>query len=156
MIPKRELLELRTEWSLGVDVIEKDYILGWLLAGIAKDPELRRPGSSRAEPAFASATTRRTDSLRIWTSPSVDGGPEEPEPLTIIFRRIGEWVREQSGIELVVDDASFRRRRNRRGNPTTQGGIAYRGPNPPPLTPQGEDRHHLRRSSSPINRPSDR
>ena len=52
------------------------------------------------------------------------------------FAAIGEWVREESGIELVVDETAFRRRRNRRGNPTTEGRIAYRGPNPPPQLPK--------------------
>jgi hypothetical protein len=35
MITKRELEQLRAEWSLDLAVIEKDYMLGWLLAGIA-------------------------------------------------------------------------------------------------------------------------
>ena len=35
MIPKGELLALRGEWSLSEEIIEKDYVLGWLLAGIA-------------------------------------------------------------------------------------------------------------------------
>jgi predicted nucleotidyltransferase component of viral defense system len=42
MIPAREILDLRTEWSLDVGVIEKDYVLGWLLAGIANDPDLSK------------------------------------------------------------------------------------------------------------------
>lgn len=42
MIPARELLDLRAEWSLDVGVIEKDYVLGWLLAGIANHPQLDR------------------------------------------------------------------------------------------------------------------
>lgn len=41
MIGNRELLELGTEWALDVRVIEKDYMLGWLLAGIANEPTLR-------------------------------------------------------------------------------------------------------------------
>ncbi len=60
---------------------------------------------------------------------NVDGGPETPEDLIPIFGTIAEWVREESGIELVVDETAFRRRQNRRGNPTTEGRIAYRGPN---------------------------
>jgi predicted nucleotidyltransferase component of viral defense system len=40
MIPAREILNLRAEWSLDVGVIEKDYVLGWLLAGIANHPKL--------------------------------------------------------------------------------------------------------------------
>jgi len=40
MIPAREILNLRAEWSLDVGVIEKDYVLGWLLAGITNHPKL--------------------------------------------------------------------------------------------------------------------
>ncbi len=32
MISKQELLQLRTEWQLDIGVIEKDYVLGWVLA----------------------------------------------------------------------------------------------------------------------------
>ena len=42
MISKRELEQLRAEWTLSIGVIEKDYVLGWLLAGIAQHPEHAR------------------------------------------------------------------------------------------------------------------
>jgi len=35
VITRRELDQLRSEWSLDIGVIEKDYVLGWLLAGVA-------------------------------------------------------------------------------------------------------------------------
>jgi hypothetical protein len=35
VISKQELLQLRTEWQLDIGVIEKDYVLGWVLAAIA-------------------------------------------------------------------------------------------------------------------------
>jgi len=42
MIPQRELSNLRAQWMLDQNVIEKDYMLGWLLAGIAHHDELAR------------------------------------------------------------------------------------------------------------------
>lgn len=42
MIGSRELQQLRAEWTLDIPVIEKDYVLGWMLAGIAQHPELSR------------------------------------------------------------------------------------------------------------------
>lgn len=42
MISQRELASLRAEWMLDQNVIEKDYVLGWLLAGIAHHEELAR------------------------------------------------------------------------------------------------------------------
>jgi predicted nucleotidyltransferase component of viral defense system len=40
MIAKQELLQLRTEWQLDIGVIEKDYVLGWMLAAITAEPAL--------------------------------------------------------------------------------------------------------------------
>lgn len=136
MIPARELFDLRAEWSLDVGVIEKDYVLGWLLAGIANHPEVAGTWVFKGGTCLRKCyyeTYRFSEDLDFTV---VDGGPEEPEDLSPIFAVIGEWVREESGIELVVEEMAFRRRRNRRGNPTTQGRIAYRGPNPPPQLPK--------------------
>jgi len=38
MIDVLELRERGREWSLREDVVEKDYMLGWLLWGIASEP----------------------------------------------------------------------------------------------------------------------
>lgn len=40
MIPAAEVRALRAEWSLRDDIIEKDYALGWILAGIAAEEDL--------------------------------------------------------------------------------------------------------------------
>ncbi len=136
MIPARELFDLRAEWSLDVGVIEKDYVLGWLLAGIANHPEVAGTWVFKGGTCLRKCyyeTYRFSEDLDFTV---VDGGPETPEDLVPIFSAIGEWVREESGIELVVDETAFRHRRNRRGNPTTEGRIAYRGPNPPPQLPK--------------------
>jgi hypothetical protein len=36
MIPKREILEVATKTNLQPHVVEKDYVLGWLLAGMVE------------------------------------------------------------------------------------------------------------------------
>ena len=79
------------------------------------------------------AARQRQDRPR---EPLVDGGPEEPDELNAIFQRIASWLAQQSGIELLVEDGAFLQRRNLRGNPTTQGRLAYRGPNPQPTLPK--------------------
>jgi nucleotidyltransferase AbiEii toxin of type IV toxin-antitoxin system len=136
MIPAREVLDLRTEWSLDVGVIEKDYVWVWLLAGIASEPELARSWVFKGGTCLRKCyyeTYRFSEDLDFTV---IDRGPETPEELTPIFGRIGEWVREESGIDLVVEETSFRERQNRRGNPTAQGRVAYRGPNQPPQLPK--------------------
>lgn len=36
MIRKQDILDRAAEWRLRPDVVEKDYVLGWLLAALAK------------------------------------------------------------------------------------------------------------------------
>ena len=136
MIPQRELAALRAEWILDQGVIEKDYVLGWLLAGIANHAELSRTWIFKGGTCLRKCyyeTYRFSEDLDFTI---VDGGPEEPETLMPIFDEIAAWVREESGLELVLDDKSFQRKRNKRGDATTQGRIAYRGPNGNPTMPK--------------------
>ena len=39
MIPSHQLLALAREWQLRPEVVEKDYVLGWVLAAFSTDPE---------------------------------------------------------------------------------------------------------------------
>jgi predicted nucleotidyltransferase component of viral defense system len=39
VIPKQDILDRAAEWQLRVDVVEKDYVLGWLLAAAASHSE---------------------------------------------------------------------------------------------------------------------
>jgi len=41
MISKNEIREISANLGLSLDVIEKDYVLGWLIAGINVDEELK-------------------------------------------------------------------------------------------------------------------
>jgi predicted nucleotidyltransferase component of viral defense system len=40
MIDRREILDAAAQTSLTPHVVEKDYVLGWMLAGISRHPEL--------------------------------------------------------------------------------------------------------------------
>ena len=41
MISERDPRARAAEWALREDVVEKDYVLGWVLAGIGTEPALR-------------------------------------------------------------------------------------------------------------------
>lgn len=41
MINKQDILDRAAEWQLRPEVVEKDYVLGWLLAAISSHPELQ-------------------------------------------------------------------------------------------------------------------
>jgi predicted nucleotidyltransferase component of viral defense system len=136
VIGRRDLDLLRAEWSLDLGVIEKDYVLGWLLAGIAAHPALSGTWVFKGGTCLRKCyyeTFRFSEDLDFTVT---GAGPEQPGDLLAVFTEIAAWVREQSGLELVVDDRCFRRRRNRRGHPTAEGRIGYRGPNPPPTLPK--------------------
>lgn len=136
MIPAREILDLRAEWQLRADVIEKDYVLGWLLAGIAVDQQLRESWVFKGGTCLRKCyyeTYRFSEDLDFTV---IGGGPEEPADLVPTFERIGVWITDQAGVELLIDDKSFVRRSNRRGNPTTVGRIAFCGPSRPPQLPK--------------------
>ena len=136
MIPHAEILALRGEWSLRADVIEKDYALGWMLAAIAAAPELSETwvfkGGTCLRKCFYE-TYRFSEDLDFTV---IDGGPETPEDLVPIFEGVRDWLRDRIGLEIVVDTNAFVRHTNRRGNPTTQGRIAYRGPSNLPTLPK--------------------
>lgn len=40
MIDRQEIMDFSREFGLAQNVIEKDYMLGWLLAGISQHEEL--------------------------------------------------------------------------------------------------------------------
>lgn len=40
MIGRAAIVERVSEWGLREDVVEKDYVLGWVLWGIGTDPVL--------------------------------------------------------------------------------------------------------------------
>ena len=136
MIPKGELLALRGEWSLSDEIIEKDYVLGWLLAGIAADPALPDQWVFKGGTALRKCyfeTYRFSEDLDFTLRP---GGPEEPADLLPVFRRVSLWLQDACGLRLEVDDSSFKRRKNRRGKPTTEGKLSYSGPRQPHNLPK--------------------
>ena len=46
MIDRGEILELAGSLGLLPSIVEKDYLLGWILAGIDAHPELRLSGDN--------------------------------------------------------------------------------------------------------------
>jgi predicted nucleotidyltransferase component of viral defense system len=136
MIPVGEIRALQTEWQLRDDVVEKDYALGWLLAAIAEEPELQDKWIFKGGTALRKCyyeTYRFSEDLDFTLTQDAN---DEPEELVRIFGKISAWLMQQCGLELVVDATSFKRRKNRRGKPTTEGKISYRGPRNPPNAPK--------------------
>jgi predicted nucleotidyltransferase component of viral defense system len=128
MISVLDLQERVREWGLREDVVEKDYVLGWLLAGIGNHPRLRdtwvfKGGTCLKKCYFE--TYRFSEDLDFTV---VNGGPENPEELIVIFREIAAWVYAESGIEIPADQLRFEEHPNLRGGTSVEGRVYYRGP----------------------------
>lgn len=125
MIANQELRNLVTEWGLRDDVIEKDYVIGWLLWGIGSDPDL---GSHWA---FKGGTSLKKCYIETWRfSEDLDftvlpGGPNKPEAIEPIIKRILEKVRDESGIDFSLKQPVFKHADKYL---YTEGSVYYRGP----------------------------
>lgn len=63
MIRKQDILDRSVEWQLRPEVVEKDYVLDWLLAGLAQMPFgelwIFKGGYERPEMPWPSSSHRR-------------------------------------------------------------------------------------------------
>lgn len=128
MIEKREILDLATQTSLTPHVIEKDYVLGWMLAGIYSHEELAESwifkGGTCLKKCFFE-TYRFSEDLDFTLR---DEAQLNEAYLKRVFAEVGAWVYEETGIEIPVDQLEFDIYRNPRGNLSCQGKISYKGP----------------------------
>lgn len=134
MIDKSEIMDFSREFGLVANVIEKDYVLGWVLAGIFNHSEV---GSSWV---FKGGTclkkcyfeTYRFSEDLDFTLP--ESSNLNREFLIKCFEEISEWVYDASGIEIPKDLIRFDVYENNRGGMSAQGRIGYRGP----MQPRGD------------------
>lgn len=113
------------QWGLREDVVEKDYVLGWVLWGIGVDPDLGNrwvfKGGTCLKKCYIE-TYRFSEDLDF----TILAGP----PLTDVavldaLARVTDRVREASGIDFAVRPPVLRARPD--GN-SMEGRIYYRGP----------------------------
>jgi predicted nucleotidyltransferase component of viral defense system len=136
MITRQHILERAAEWGLRAEVVEKDYVLGWLLAGIANNPELRdawifKGGTCLKKCYFE--TYRFSEDLDFSLLPTALYSLEE---LLRQVKDLARWVHDQSGIELSENAIVLETKRNKHGQPTFRAKLAYRGPLAMPTAPR--------------------
>ena len=128
MIDRREILDLAAQTSLTPHVIEKDYVLGWMLAGIYGHEELAErwvfKGGTCLKKCFFE-TYRFSEDLDFTLQ---DEAHLDEAFLKRVFGEIGEWIYEQTGIEAPADKQEFEIYENPRGKLSCQGKISYKGP----------------------------
>lgn len=125
MITRSAIEERVREWSLREDVVEKDYVLGWLLWGISTDEQLGttwvfKGGTCLKKCYFE--TFRFSEDLDFTILP---GGPARAEEVQPKLLRILARVQETSGIQLNERPPSLKTHESGR---CTEGRVYYRGP----------------------------
>jgi predicted nucleotidyltransferase component of viral defense system len=128
MIDKREILEAASSFSLLPNIVEKDYVLGWILAGINAHEELAESWVFKGGTCLKKCyfeTYRFSEDLDFTLR---DESHLDEEFLKPVFDEVVVWITEQSGLNIPADQLEFEIYDNPRGKPNCQGKIAYRGP----------------------------
>jgi predicted nucleotidyltransferase component of viral defense system len=128
VIDRRELLAAAANLGLLPNVVEKDYVLGWLLAGIFSHAAVAEKWVFKGGTCLKKCyfeTYRFSEDLDFTLT---DESHLNVDFLVGRFREIAAWVYEQTGIELPADKVYFEVFRNPRDKPAGQGRIPYRGP----------------------------
>ena len=136
MIPKQDILDRVAEWHLRPEVVEKDYVLGWLLAALGAHPETAAhwvfKGGTCIKKCFAE-TYRFSEDLDFTLRP---GAIYDEEGLRGVVREVAATAGEASGIVFLMNDIVVRPRKNRRGERTFEARLGYRGPLDNPAQPK--------------------
>ncbi len=128
MIDRREILDIAHALSLRPQIVEKDYVLGWVLAGIYQHKELAntwifKGGTSLKKCYFETYRFSEDLDFTLTTPPHFDCNG-----LTTAFHNISDWIYDHTGIELPKELQEFEALQNPRGTTSYQGKLSYRGP----------------------------
>jgi predicted nucleotidyltransferase component of viral defense system len=135
MIDRAEILRVANTLGLEARVVEKDYVLGWVLHGIARDPLL---GESWV---FKGGTCLKKCYFETYRfSEDLDFTVTEPAHLNEAillerFRMIGAQLYDETGIELPAELLRFNIWTTKTGKRAGEGRLSYRGP----IAPRGGD-----------------
>jgi predicted nucleotidyltransferase component of viral defense system len=124
VITRADIVERVTEWGLTEEVVEKDYVLGWLLWGIGTDPVLSQSwvfkGGTCLKKCYIE-TYRFSEDLDFTVLP---GGPFRPDDVEPALVRTLARITAESGI----DFSTAPRLRLRPNDMSTEGRVYYTGP----------------------------
>jgi len=128
MIGRQEILEFAREVGLDPNVVEKDYVLGWMLAGISQHQRTRETWLFKGGTCLKKCyfeTYRFSEDLDFTL---LDESHVDETFLRQAFVEITQWVYDESGIELPDDARAVEVYINPRGKKSAQGRVGYRGP----------------------------
>jgi predicted nucleotidyltransferase component of viral defense system len=117
MIDRREILEAASSFSLLPNIVEKDYVLGWILAGIYAHEELAetwifKGGTCLKKCYFETYRFSEDLDFTLRNEEHLD-----EEFLQTVFEQVVAWVTDQSGLNIPADQLEFDIYANPRGRP---------------------------------------
>ena len=125
MIDKEELIAIADETGLTPVVVEKDYVLGWLLAAINASKRLAESWVFKGGTCLKKCyfeTYRFSEDLDFTLR---DAGHIDEPFLLEQFTEMAEWLYEQAGIEIPTDRFKFYIYDNPRGGRSCEGRVYY-------------------------------
>lgn len=135
MIRKQDILDRAAEWQLRPEIVERDYVLGWLLAGLAelpfRDQWVFKGGTCIKKCYFE--TYRFSEDLDFSLRPDAAYTQEE---IVQNLQDLTSRAAELSGLEFPPDLITVKARRNQQMQDTFEGRVSYRGPLVYPGTPK--------------------
>ena len=128
MIDKSEIKEFSKKLSFRADIVEKDYVLGWLLAGISAQKNLSKNlifkgGTCLKKCHFE--THRLSEDLDYTV---LDKKYIDIDFLARAFKNVSDWIYEKSSIEMPKHLISFKQYKNQKGIVSVRGKIGFKGP----------------------------
>lgn len=129
MITRADIVERVREWGLAEQVVEKDYVLGWVLWGIGTDPILGEQwvfkGGTCLKKCYIE-TYRFSEDLDFTV---LAGGVVAPDDVLPHLHRVLDRVGDESGIDFSQREPRFRLRPL---GQAAEGRVYYRGPRQTP------------------------
>jgi predicted nucleotidyltransferase component of viral defense system len=126
MISRAEILERSNGIILPPGVVERDYMLGWVLCGIYAHPQLK------GHWIFKGGVCLKNDFFETYRfSENLDFTLRERDHvdadfLREVFAEISVALYEEAGLEFPADQMKFDVYEDSRGNPSSQGQLYYR------------------------------
>ncbi len=110
MIVRADVIDRVRSWGLREEVVEKDYVLGWVLWGIGADPQLQSTwvfkGGTCLKKCYIE-TYRFSEDLDFTV---LENGVFEKEEVLEAISRVLDRVNEESGIDFTLKEPSYKTR----------------------------------------------
>lgn len=126
MISKDEIMAVADQTGLTPNIVEKDYVLGWLLAAVNNSPVLSESWVFKGGTCLKKCyfeTYRFSEDLDFTLQ---DKNHINEAFLVKQFSSMADWLYEEAGIEIPADRLKFDIYTNPRGHQSGQGRVYYK------------------------------